>query len=331
MGKVFISYSHNDEKWKDRVLKHLGVLVKENRLTVWDDRQIAAGQDWFPEIKRALEECDVALLLVSVDFLNSGFILNQEVPKLLSRRLREGTRVVPVILRDCLWSEVSWLKDIQVRPKDGKPLASFSKSKVEAVLTELAKEVMRLTAPSHSSPNKMTKGDQPDTSNVKEDLEHRVSVKADAEFAIIIRRFKESPFTKERIAKIKANINRSYSPFAVLDGSIEIRVKNDLLPLISELIQAECKIRKHYYVPFTEARIQSLRDKFHTFAREEWRAIINGAYNDASEHVAIHVGRLLEYKDAELKERREKLLKTSPTVLLAIIDENLQKALADSL
>jgi len=39
----------------------------------------------------------------------------------------------------------------------------------------------------------------------------------------------------------------------------------------------------------------------------------------------------LEYKDAELKERREKLLKTSPTVLLAIIDENLQKALADSL
>ena len=144
MGKVFISYSHNDEKWKDRVLKHLGVLVKENRLTVWDDRQIAAGQDWFPEIKRALEECDVALLLVSVDFLNSGFILNQEVPKLLSRRLREGTRVVPVILRDCLWSEVSWLKDIQVRPKDGKPLASFSKSKVEAVLTELAKEVMRL-------------------------------------------------------------------------------------------------------------------------------------------------------------------------------------------
>ena len=45
MGKVFISYSHNDEKWKDRVLKHLGVLVKENRLTVWDDRQIAAGQD----------------------------------------------------------------------------------------------------------------------------------------------------------------------------------------------------------------------------------------------------------------------------------------------
>ena len=101
---------------------------------------------------------------------------------------------------------------------------------------------------------------------MKEDLEHRVSVKADAEFAIIIRRFKESPFTKEkRIAKIKANINRSYSPFAVLDGSIEIRVKNDLLPLISELIQAECKIRKHYYVPFTEARRQVVKRQISHF------------------------------------------------------------------
>jgi hypothetical protein len=40
MAKVFLSYSHQDEIWKDRVSKHLRVL---GELEVWDDRQIAVG------------------------------------------------------------------------------------------------------------------------------------------------------------------------------------------------------------------------------------------------------------------------------------------------
>ncbi|EXJ14095.1 hypothetical protein [Imhoffiella purpurea] len=35
--RVFLSYSHRDETWKDRVAKHLGVLAGEGR-EVWDDR-----------------------------------------------------------------------------------------------------------------------------------------------------------------------------------------------------------------------------------------------------------------------------------------------------
>ena len=40
---VFISYSHKDETWKDRLVTHLGVLQREGLLDTWDDRQIGAG------------------------------------------------------------------------------------------------------------------------------------------------------------------------------------------------------------------------------------------------------------------------------------------------
>ncbi len=41
--KIFISYSHVDEVWKDRLMKHLQVLEREGMFEVWDDRRIAAG------------------------------------------------------------------------------------------------------------------------------------------------------------------------------------------------------------------------------------------------------------------------------------------------
>ena len=47
MPKVFISYSHKDEVWKDRLQSQLAVLERQDLLSVWDDRQIAAGTPLF--------------------------------------------------------------------------------------------------------------------------------------------------------------------------------------------------------------------------------------------------------------------------------------------
>jgi len=145
MSKVFISYSHKDVNWKDRVVKQLSVLEREGKLEIWDDRRIAGGDDWLPEIKQAMQECDVALLLISADFLTSGFILGTEVPNLLKRGVKEGIRVIPLILWPCAWTQVTWLSGIQARPIDGSPLSSLSKNKAEAALSALVEEVLHLT------------------------------------------------------------------------------------------------------------------------------------------------------------------------------------------
>ena len=81
--KVFISYSHKDEMWKDRLLTHLSVLDHEGLLHVWTDRRIEVGASWQAKINEAMSDSRVAVLLVTANFLTSEFILNQEVPRLL--------------------------------------------------------------------------------------------------------------------------------------------------------------------------------------------------------------------------------------------------------
>ncbi len=140
MARVFISYSHQDEAWKERIVSHLKVLAGDG-LEAWDDRRIAAGDDWQPEIEQAIAQCDVALLLISRHFLTSRFILGNEVPSLLQRRQEQGVRVIPVILSPCQWTGVGWLKHIQARPKDGKALSGMTEHKADEALSLLTGEI----------------------------------------------------------------------------------------------------------------------------------------------------------------------------------------------
>ena len=141
MKKIFISYSHKDEKWKERVVTHLGVLQE---LEVWDDRKIEAGEDWFPEIEKAINESHAAILLITANFLTSQFILNVEIPRLLKRRAKEGMRVFPLIIKPCAWDEIRWLKNMQVRPKDGRPLSGGTEHQKDTDLAAFAKEIKKL-------------------------------------------------------------------------------------------------------------------------------------------------------------------------------------------
>lgn len=143
--KVFISYSHKDEEWKDRLVTHLGVLQQQGALEVWDDRRIKGGDNWYEEIEKALNSANIAILMISANFLTSDFILGKEVPPLLERRQNEGVRVIPVIVKPCVWQEVKWLKAIQARPKYGKPLSSMRGHRLDGALAALAKEIMDMS------------------------------------------------------------------------------------------------------------------------------------------------------------------------------------------
>ncbi len=131
---VFVSYSHQDEAWKDQIVRHLRVLQLQGELDLWGDRRIAPGEDWHDAIRQALESSRVALLLVSANSLTSEFILDQEVPELLRRRATEGLRLIPVILRPCAWREIAWLASIQAVPRDGRPLSTLPEHEVDAEL-----------------------------------------------------------------------------------------------------------------------------------------------------------------------------------------------------
>lgn len=108
---IFISYSHSDKKWLERLQKHLKVLSKHfEPIEYWDDTKIKGGDKWKKEIEEAISRANVAILLVSTDFLSSDFITTDELPPLLRKAEKEGTRILPLIVAPCAFT----LSDISV-------------------------------------------------------------------------------------------------------------------------------------------------------------------------------------------------------------------------
>jgi hypothetical protein len=104
---VFISYSHADRDWVERLKRMMAPLLRGSgqELRLWDDSQIEAGSKWREAIEVALAQAKVALLLVSDHFLASEFVMGEEVPRLLAAAEAEGVRVLWVSLSACLVEE----------------------------------------------------------------------------------------------------------------------------------------------------------------------------------------------------------------------------------
>ncbi len=126
--KLFISYSHKDEEFKNELLIMLAGLEQQEIIDVWHDRRIEEGDEWYQAIQTAMNECDMAILLVSPHFIASRFIQDNELPHLLQRRVSQGMRAVPIIVRPCKWESEPALKDIQALPQNGKPVVKFAKT-----------------------------------------------------------------------------------------------------------------------------------------------------------------------------------------------------------
>lgn len=140
--KIFISYSHKDEKFKNELVTMLIPLQTHGVIEIWQDRRIEEGDVWYQAIKEAMNTCNLALLLVSKHFLASSFISREELPELLQQRKAKGLRVVPIIISECMWQSVPVLKDLQALPKDGKPIVSFKGTGGrDIVWTEIARVI----------------------------------------------------------------------------------------------------------------------------------------------------------------------------------------------
>ena len=129
--KIFISYSHQDERFKNDLVTMLAGLQRQGIVDTWQDRRIEPGDEWNKSIQDAMDKCDLALLLVSADYLASSFIQKAEQPKLLQRLKEMQLRVIPIIVRPCKWESEPVLKDLQALPKDGRAIITFDKEKGE--------------------------------------------------------------------------------------------------------------------------------------------------------------------------------------------------------
>src|SRR3954470_13459759 len=145
--KVFISYSHADKDWLDRLKRHLKPLVREGNLDCWDDTHIRPGDDWKQEIQNALDTAQVAVLLISADFFASDFIDETELPPLLDAAKAKGVRILPVFLSASRFARNPDLARFQaVNPPDH-PLNDMLPAEQEKVLDRLAHTIESIFDP----------------------------------------------------------------------------------------------------------------------------------------------------------------------------------------
>lgn len=142
--KVFISYSHKDGKWLERLRVHIKDLERRGLVEVWDDTKIQPGAEWRQEIDNALASASVAVLLVSADFIASNFIAENELPPLLAAAEKKGVVILPLIIGPSLFETIESLARFQSINSPSKPLIGLSKAKQEACLVKLSRTILGL-------------------------------------------------------------------------------------------------------------------------------------------------------------------------------------------
>ncbi len=100
MKKIFISYSKSDVKYRDEFKKHFYPLKRQSKIDTFDDSDLGFGE-WNPQILKKIEECDIFVCLVSIDFLNTDYIINTELP----HAIKHEKTIVPIKIRECDWSD----------------------------------------------------------------------------------------------------------------------------------------------------------------------------------------------------------------------------------
>lgn len=138
---VFVSYSHKDQRWLDRLIVHLTPLEKEFQIVYWADTRIRPGSQWREEIRASLRRTKIAILLVSADFLASDFIRKHELPPLLSSAELEGTTILSLIVSPCRFDRTQEISKFQAVNSPDASLISMSTAEQELTFVRLSHEI----------------------------------------------------------------------------------------------------------------------------------------------------------------------------------------------
>ncbi|HWS16955.1 MAG TPA: COR domain-containing protein, partial [Candidatus Elarobacter sp.] len=153
--KLFLSYSHLDEKSIDELRKDLRVMERNGQIRPWYDRALTAGDKWEPAILQELKAADIVVCQISRNYLASDACI-AELNAAIERSRSGEVAVVAYILNDCGWKEEKGLKEFQLLPTDGKPLSDWNDANKywHAVAEGIRKAVKKSQAEKKSRPSR---------------------------------------------------------------------------------------------------------------------------------------------------------------------------------
>lgn len=140
---IFISYCHDDTRYKNELEKHLEPLKRNRDVNVWTDSSIMPGEEWRQKIESAIDEADIFVFLVTVNFLGSSFCTDVELARSIVKYGEKRAKIIGVLVDDCLWGEVEIFARLQMIPQDkqGKLKSVASSKNRNSAWTEIAKSI----------------------------------------------------------------------------------------------------------------------------------------------------------------------------------------------
>jgi hypothetical protein len=138
--QIFISYSHEDQQWLERLVKALAPYARSGEIEHFDDSGIQPGEDWRHVLDEEMARANVAVLLVSSAFLASDFIARVELPRILERADEDGLTVLWVPVSASAWDRTP-LRTRQAAISPEKPLDQMARAKAEEALVKVARVI----------------------------------------------------------------------------------------------------------------------------------------------------------------------------------------------
>jgi hypothetical protein len=110
VSKIFISYSHKDREFVERLTSDLNVHLPD--VQVFYDMLIQPGTSWAETLASRIEQADIVLAILSPDYLASAWA-GQELNVALERQLNNEARLLPLLIRPCnptgFLSQLNWV------------------------------------------------------------------------------------------------------------------------------------------------------------------------------------------------------------------------------
>ena len=140
--KMFIGYAPEDKNMLNELKRHLRPVERAGLIEVWDDQDIAPGEEKGKEVERHFFDARIILLLLSPAFLDSDDCYDQ-MSMAIERYEQAEASVIPILLRPYAWQSTP-LKDLQPLPKDGEPISQQNKDDVFFEVSEEIAEVIKI-------------------------------------------------------------------------------------------------------------------------------------------------------------------------------------------
>jgi hypothetical protein len=123
--KVFCCYAREDQEMLVQLKKHLALLKRQGKITIWSDTNLNAGVEWKKELHKHLESADIILLLISPNFMNSDYCYNTEMERAIARHNEDSAVVIPILLSSTFYENAPFAK-LEIIPTKEKPVTQWS-------------------------------------------------------------------------------------------------------------------------------------------------------------------------------------------------------------